>query len=144
MVMNKSVNSGVFRQQLSSCIKDVFEKSKVLGGSSLDEELMASARDEDEAEVIREMCENVDLYGQKRDEYRSSGMKPGKWLEKEMDRTVEAICPEADEDYSDKVKSAVSEAMISEIRKDTSENPPLGEETLAESEGLHEPNVDTI
>jgi len=111
---NQGNNVGIL-QQLIGYIKKVFDGTKGLFGSALDKELINSARNE-EAEIIKEMCANVDLYYQKRDEFRKSGLKPGKWLEKEVENTVKDVYPEADEEDLDEVKTEVSKTLENEIK----------------------------
>lgn len=113
---NNENNVGII-QQLILYIKNVFSKTKGLSGQDLDKVLIAAARNEEEAEVIEEMCDNVELYYKKRAELRQSELKgrPGRWLEKEIENTVKEVCPEADSEDIDEVKSAVSKALENEI-----------------------------
>ncbi len=113
--MFKEDNSIGKIQQIINYIKHIFDRTKGVSGSNLDEALVASVHSEEEAELIKEMCEDVDLYYTKREDFRRSGLKVGDWFEKQVEQTVKDVYPEADAEDLDEVKTAVSNAIESEI-----------------------------
>ena len=61
------------------------------------------------------MCEDTERYYEKREEFRSSELKPGMWFEKQIEDTVKEVCPEVSPKEIDEVKENVSKAMEQEI-----------------------------
>ena len=96
-------------------IKNIFVKTKGVSGSKLDEELLSSAKSEEEKALVKEMCEDTERYYEKREEFRSSELKPGMWFEKQIEDTVKEVCPEVSPKEIDEVKENVSKAMEQEI-----------------------------
>lgn len=101
--------------QIITLRKDIFVKTKGVSGSKLDEELMSSAKSDEEKALIKEMCEDTERYYAKREEYRSSELEPGMWLEKQIEDTVKEVYPEVSPEEIDEVKESVSKAMEQEI-----------------------------
>lgn len=101
--------------QIITYIKNIFVKTKGVSGSKLDEELLSSAKSEEEKALVKEMCEDTERYYEKRDEFRCSELKPGMWLEKQIEDTVKEVCPEVSPKEIDEVKENVSKAMEQEI-----------------------------
>ena len=101
--------------QIITYIKNIFVKTKGVSGSKLDEELISSAKSEEEKALIKEMCEDTERYYAKREEFRSSELKPGMWFEKQIEDTVKEVYPEVSPKEIDEVKENVSKAMEQEI-----------------------------
>ena len=101
--------------QIITYIKNIFVKTKGVSGSKLDEELLSSAKSEEEKALVKEMCEDTEHYYEKREEFRSSELKPGIWFEKQIEDTVKEVCPEVSPKEIDEVKENVSKAMEQEI-----------------------------
>lgn len=102
-------------QHIITYIKNIFVKTKGVSGSKLDEELISSAKSEEEKALIKEMCEDTERYYAKREEFRSSELKPGMWFEKQIEDTVKEVYPEVNPKEIDEVKENVSKAMEQEI-----------------------------
>ena len=102
-------------QHIITYIKNIFVKTKGVSGSKLDEELISSAKSEEEKALIKEMCEDTERYYAKREEFRSSELKPGMWFEKQIEDTVKEVYPEVSPKEIDEVKENVSKAMEQEI-----------------------------
>ena len=49
-------------QHIITYIKNIFVKTKGVSGSKLDEELISSAKSEEEKALIKEMCEDTERY----------------------------------------------------------------------------------
>lgn len=102
-------------QHIITYIKNIFVNTKGVSGSKLDEELISSAKSEEEKALIKEMCEDTERYYAKREEFRSSELKPGMWFEKQIEDTVKEVYPEVSPKEIDEVKENVSKAMEQEI-----------------------------
>ena len=102
-------------QHIITYIKNIFVKTKGVSGSKLDEELISSAKSEEEKALIKEMCEDTERYYAKREEFRSSELKPGMWFEKQIEDTVKEVYLEVSPKEIDEVKENVSKAMEQEI-----------------------------
>lgn len=102
-------------QHIITYIKNIFVKTKGVSGSKLDENLISSAKSDEEKALIKEMCEDTECYYAKREEFRSSELKPGMWFEKQIDDTVKEVYPEVSPKEIDEVKENVSKAMEQEI-----------------------------
>ena len=113
LVMGNKDNAVI--QHIITYIKNIFVKTKGVSGSKLDEELISSAKSEEEKALIKEMCEDTERYYAKREEFRSSELKPGMWFEKQIEDTVKEVCPEVSPKEIDEVKENVSKAMEQEI-----------------------------
>ena len=101
--------------QIITYIKNTFVKTKGVSGSKLDEELLSSAKSEEEKALVKDMCEDTERYYEKREEFRSSELKPGMWFEKQIEDTVKEVFPEVSPKEIDEVKENVSKAMEQEI-----------------------------
>lgn len=102
-------------QHIITYIKNIFVKTKGVSSSKLDENLISSAKSDEEKALIKEMCEDTECYYAKREEFRSSELKPGMWFEKQIDDTVKEVYPEVSPKEIDEVKENVSKAMEQEI-----------------------------
>lgn len=110
----ENMNEDVIHQ-IITYIKNIFVKTQGVSGSKLDEELISSAKSDEEKALIKEMCEDTECYYAKREEFRSSELKPDMWFEKQIEDTVKEVYLEVSPKEIDEVKENVSKAMEQEI-----------------------------
>lgn len=111
----KGFSAEEFLHSIGNYIVSLIGKLKGKRGKEIDQEIINSARSDEEREALQEMCNDVDTYYRKRRELRESGLSNGKWLERETEQMVKEVYPEATDDDIREVKRAVAEGMDKNI-----------------------------
>lgn len=92
-------------------IADLFSKSD---NKSANDKIIFAGRTEEEKDQLKEMCEEIDDYHRDLKELRGSELSPGKWLDKKIDKELEA----ADSEVTHEDKDNVKEFVMNEFKKD--------------------------
>ena len=104
-----------FLQSMGKHIVQFFGKIKGLNGDHVNQKLIGDEPDDEKQELIREMCEDVELFYKRLNEMRLSGLTPSKWFECEIENNIVEVYPEVTPEETDEVKRAIASAIDEEI-----------------------------
>lgn len=110
-----------FKLSLSNYFKEAWDKIENVGPEEIDEVLCSLSSDNEEQDAIKDICEEIDLEVELRNELLNSGKDPGLWLEEKIKESVMACCDNPTDDDIVYAKNAVGEAMEEEIKKSAEE-----------------------
>lgn len=100
-----------FSRHLSNLL-EIFTKNKE---EEIDDVLVDIEDDEQVKDVIRKICEEINVEDELMLDMKKSGKSPGDWLESFIENTVTELYPNSTQQDVDRVKTMVADAMEKEI-----------------------------
>lgn len=109
---NKEFN---FIKSLSDFYQKIVTKLYDEHNSNMNNAILELGRTEEEKEQLQDMCDEIDAYHRRIKELRNSGMTPGKWLEKEIEKELENADPEVSTESKEEFKKFIFDQFGNEV-----------------------------
>lgn len=109
---NKEFN---FIKSLSDFYQKIVTKLYDEHNSNMNNAIVELGRTEEEKEQLQDMCDEIDAYHRRIKELRNSGMTPGKWLEKEIEKELENADPEVSTESKEEFKKFIFDQFGNEV-----------------------------
>lgn len=109
---NKEFN---FIKSLSDFYQKIVTKLYGEHNSNMNNAIVELGRTEEEKEQLQDMCDEIDAYHRRIKELRNSGMTPGKWLEKEIEKELENADPEVSTESKEEFKKFIFDQFGNEV-----------------------------
>lgn len=104
----------------TDCCNDLLDKfEKLPEGTDIVDWLVSLGNSDDEKMVIKEMCEEVDVFQKKKNEFNKSSLKASEWFEQEIENTATELFPDATKEEVDVFKKEIETSMDSNIRTES-------------------------
>lgn len=85
-------------------------------GTDIVDWLVSLGNSDEEKSVIKEMCEEVEIYQKKKNEFKVSGLRASEWFEQEIEKTAIDLFPEATKEEVGVFKKEIEISMDSSIK----------------------------
>ena len=109
---NDKLNEGKeydFSKSFVEHLNELYEKTHGLSGTGLRVALLENARNEEEKKGMKETFQDNDLYNQKEQELKESGLPAGEWFENEVENMATEL-------FADKETGKVTEQDMNEVK----------------------------